>query len=224
MFTMQAWFHRGIGRWAKLEEQRLCRRTIRDVLGLYCAQLGGEDNPLLSLSPIRHCFYINYKKGSIIADWRELPFPTDTLDLLVLPHTLEITANPHAVLREAVRVLRPEGRLIIIGFNPYSLFGLSPRIPWRRHWLSIMRIKDWLRLLDMEIIGGAYGAYLPPWQWGRWQKLHWLEHAGRRWWPIGGGLFLLHAVKRRHNMRLIMTPPFSKTLKKDLVGIGAKSG
>ena len=224
MASMNAWFRQGIGRWVRVEERRHCRRIIRDIFGLYGAQLGNINNTLLALSPIRNHFVVERQSGDVVADWRELPFQTDMLDLLILPHTLEIADDPHAVLREAVRVLRPEGRLVIIGFNPYSLLGLSTKAPWRNKWLSIMRLKDWLALLNMQIVGGTYGVYQPPWRWGR--RLRWIEHAGRRWWPIFGGVFILHAIKRRHNMRLMMASPFGKQarLGKDLVSVGTERG
>ena len=49
--------------------------------------------------------------------------PENSLDLIVLPHALEFTDDPHLMLREAYRVIRPEGQIVIAGFNPFSLFG-----------------------------------------------------------------------------------------------------
>jgi ubiquinone/menaquinone biosynthesis C-methylase UbiE len=57
-------------------------------------------------------------------DFGELPFATQSLDLVVLPHVLEFAAEPHQVLREVERVLIPEGQVIICGFNPSSLWGM----------------------------------------------------------------------------------------------------
>ena len=61
---------------------------------------------------------------ALITDAAALPFPAASLDLVVLPHTLELSADPHQVLREVERVLVPEGRVVLSGFNPASLWGL----------------------------------------------------------------------------------------------------
>jgi len=144
----------------------------------------------------------------------ELPFQTESLDLIVLPHTLEVASDPHQLLREAERVLIPEGKLVVIGFNPLSLWALRRRCrsvnrfpPAGHQWISLPRIKDWLRLLNFDLGAGgasAYGAYRPPIDSERWrERLRWMDPAGRRWWPLAGGIYCLMAVKRVHHMRLI---------------------
>jgi len=87
----------------------------------------------------------------------QLAIRTDSVDAVLLPHTLEISPNPHAVLREVHRILRPDGRLIVLGFNPHSWWGIRHRVALhgfprgvRRH-ISRRRLKDWLRLLNLSI-------------------------------------------------------------------------
>ena len=219
------WFRRGIGRWVAHEEKRLCRDIITDIFGLYAVQLGGE-RATLHPSPTQHHLLINGANTDLRADGYALPFSSDALDLLIMVHTLESSDAPHAVLREAVRVLRPEGRLIIIGFNRWSLLSLSRAAPWRKNWLSVARINDWLTLLEMQPLTGDYAVFLPPWRWAlqrRW-RLRWLELAGRRWWPLAGGIFILHTVKRRQAVRLLLANTFNnKQVKKQpaLAAVGA---
>jgi SAM-dependent methyltransferase len=151
---------------------------------------------------------------AFVGSIEELPFQTESLDLLVLPHTLEVTPEPHQLLREAERVLIPEGKLVITGFNPLSLWALRRRCrsvnrfpPAGHDWISLPRMKDWLRLLNFDLGAGgasAYGGYLPPIDSERWrERLRWMDPAGRRWWPLAGGIYCLMAVKRVHHMRLI---------------------
>ena len=210
-FAGSEWLRRGFGRWVAHEERRLCRETIADVFGIYAAQLGGDGRSMLATSPVRHKVLIaRHGSGALQADWRELPLESDSLDCIVLVHALEAAADPRAVLREAVRALRPEGRLIIIGFNRWSLLSLAARAPWRGRWLSVPRVTDWLSLLEMQPLGGAYAVFLPPWRafLRRKWRMRWLEPAGRRWWPLAGGVFVLHTVKRRHSLRLILPTTF----------------
>lgn len=104
--------------------------------------------------------------GGHTEDW---PIMSDTIDAIVLPHTLEISSDPHQVLREADRSLIPDGHLVIIGFNPRSLWGVRrvlsrkrKQMPWDSQFLSMNRIKDWLRLLGFDTLHARYLFQRPP--------------------------------------------------------------
>jgi SAM-dependent methyltransferase len=149
-----------------------------------------------------------------------LPFPDSSLDLVVMPHTLELAADPHHALAEVARVLRPEGRVVIAGFNPLSLWGARQRaghwcqwvrpssgplfLPSEGEFIGYWRLRDWLRLLGMEIERGELGCYRPPLSSQRWlHRLGWMEGAGARWWPVLGAVYFVVAVKRVRGMRLV---------------------
>ncbi len=93
--------------------------------------------------------------GVVQADMEEWPLACESVDTLILPHLIEFESDPHRILGEAERVLKPEGRLIILGFNPWSLQGLlryrqrSP-VPWNAHFVGISQLMDWLNLLKFE--------------------------------------------------------------------------
>jgi SAM-dependent methyltransferase len=153
-------------------------------------------------------------------DFDALPFAAASVDLLVLPHTLELARDPHLTLREVERVLVPEGRVAIIGFNPASLWGLrqrmghtGARLGWSgRHpfmpragdFIGYWRLRDWLRLLSFEVEHGRFGCWRPPLRSAQWlARFQWLEAAGNRWWPVFGALYFILAVKRARGMRLV---------------------
>src|SRR5690606_6710659 len=111
------------------------------------------------------------KTIALLHDFNELPFDTHSLDLVVLPHVLEFAEEPHQILREVERVLIPEGRLIICGLNKTSLWGArqaverlagSDFLPGSGDFISFLRLKDWLKLLNMEVGRGYFGCYAPP--------------------------------------------------------------
>jgi SAM-dependent methyltransferase len=142
----------------------------------------------------------------LFAEFHALPFPASSLDLVVMPHTLETAADAHQTLREVERVLRPEGRLLITGFNPASLWGLARRrATWSpQDWIGYWRLRDWLRLLSFEVEGGRFGCYVPPVSRATWlERLHWMESVGDRWWPVLGGVYAVMAVKRVRGMRVV---------------------
>ncbi len=151
---------------------------------------------------------------SLRCDFEALPIASNSLDLVVLPHALELARDPHHTLREVERVLVPEGRVVIAGFNPTSLWGL-----WQRmgHWgvrsatvlpqgefIAYWRLRDWLRLLDLEVEAGCFGCYRPVVRTEQsWSRLQWMEGAGERWWPVLGAVYFVVAVKRARGMRLV---------------------
>lgn len=149
----------------------------------------------------------------IVHDFTELPFASQSLDLVVLPHVLEFAAEPHQVLREVERVLIPEGQVIICGFNPASLWGMrqfagrltgSDFLPRHGEFISMPRIKDWMKLLDLGVNRGHFGCYVPPFQKDPWlDRFSFMEKAGERWWPYLGAVYIVQAIKRVKGMRLI---------------------
>ena len=158
----------------------------------------------------------------------ELPFDSDSLDLVLIPHVLEFSEHPHEVLREVARVLRPEGNLLISGFNPRSLWGVHRVLvgregyPWQGNFSALPRIKDWLALLGFEVAGGRFAAYAPPFHTTKWlERFAFIEAAGDRWWAVSGGVYFLHAVKRVHGMRLIK-PKWNEGLVSKLLPVSPK--
>ncbi|MGI9306261.1 MAG: class I SAM-dependent methyltransferase, partial [Gammaproteobacteria bacterium] len=202
----QEWFFSGFGRQVLAQERRYCRTMAADAFGYYALQMGHSARRLLSGAPVRHSAIVGLDgECDITADWTALPFASESVDFILLAHALEASRAPHAVLREAARVLRPQGRLLIVGFNPWSLLGTPlSSLPWRGRWLSLLRVKDWLKLLDMAAAEGRFAVFMPPHESRRARRrLGWLEKAGRRWWPLGGGVYFLSAVKRTPGARLV---------------------
>ena len=150
-----------------------------------------------------------------------LPFPDTSLDLVVLPHTLELARDPHHTLREVERVLRPEGRLVITGFNPASLWGLRQRaghvwrgvglgraqplyLPRAGEFIGYWRLRDWLRLLGLEVDHARFGCWRPAFRSEAWlQRTAWMDPVAERWWPVLGAVYFVAAVKRVRGMRLV---------------------
>jgi len=158
---------------------------------------------------------------SLRCEFDLLPFESNSLDLVVLPHALELSDDPHQLLREVDRVLRPEGRLVILGLNPTSLWGLRQNLGrLRRHvlpssgeglflprageFLGYWRLRDWLRLLSFEVEQARFGCYRPPLRTEPWlARWQWMESTGERWWTVLGAVYFMVAVKRVHGMRLV---------------------
>lgn len=210
---LDRWLASPQGRYVVAWEQARLDEAVADVFGFNAIQLGMPQCDFLRANRIPLRVRAGCCDGpvEVRCDPMALPFASQSIDLIVLPHLLEFHPNPHQLLREIERVLMPEGKLIIVGFNPLSLWGVrrktlrkAAEFPWNGEYLSLLRLKDWLKLLGFEIDRGAFGCYVPPCSQESWlQRLQFLENAGDRWWGFAGGVYLLRAIKRVQGVRLI---------------------
>jgi SAM-dependent methyltransferase len=210
--TSVEWFAAPLGRYVLARELDHVDNTVSDVFGFNALQLGMPEYDYLRANrmPMR-CKVAPGGAVDLRADYLDLPVASHSVDLLVLPHVLEFSTNPHQVLREVQRVLMPEGHAVIVCFNPRSLWGMRKLFnrtknayPWHGRFIHLSRLKDWLSLLELEIIAGRTSCYLPPCAQEKWiARFGFMEHAGDRWWPIAGGVYFLHVVKRVRGMRII---------------------
>jgi SAM-dependent methyltransferase len=213
------WFASPLGAYLLEREQAYYDRVVADIFGFYAIQIGLTQFDFLRNSRIPGRIACGQgMPAQVLAEPMFLPFESQSVDLLVMPHVLEYTDHPHQVLREAERVLRPEGRLVLSGFNPRSLWGVARALkghergfPWNGHFLNMPRVKDWLALLGFELAAGSMCCYRPPINREAWLKrFRFMEPAGDRWWAMGGGVYFLQAIKRVHGMR-VLTPAWKAT-------------
>lgn len=209
---LRGWYTRYVGRTLLDMERTHLGGALTTVFGYHAIQVGcllGDD--LVALSRIPHCVVMDPDASErlctqVYAYPDALPVLTDSVDLVILPHTLEFERMPHEILREVDRVLIPEGHVAILGFNPWSLWGLWRFMrtwrartvpPWCGNFLSLTRIKDWLALLGFDIVHVKPFFFRPPLQHEpSMRRLNFMESLGERFWPRLGGAYLLVARKR----------------------------
>ncbi|MDR2924846.1 MAG: methyltransferase domain-containing protein [Azoarcus sp.] len=221
--TTFSWLRTPPGEYLLAWEQARLDAMLANIFGYNALQVGLAEVDLLRASriPLHVCASRaaqnarNDENGASISsrlavggDETALPFAGASLDLVVLAHELEFSAAPHQILREAGRVLVAEGSVVILGFNPYSLWacrrsrnGLSP---WRGRTLSAGKVRDWLTVLGFEVQMGQFGCYAPPVESSDWlNRWKWLDWVGQRCWPVCGAAWILHGIKRVHGVRRI---------------------
>jgi len=240
-----AWLHTAPGRYLLAWEQDRLDHAVNDAFGFHALQLGlpeldglranrmphrwvASDSlrvpEALRLPPPRDDMLTTQSPHDPLAlhcDFDALPFPNASVDLVVLPHALELARDPHQALREVERVLVPEGRVVLTGFNPVSLWGLCQRagrlkrgmglgrqdslyLPQAGEFIGYWRLRDWLRLLGFEVEAGRFGCWRPPLRSQAWlERYAWMDRVGERWWPVLGSVYFVVAVKRVRGMRLV---------------------
>jgi len=240
-----AWLHTAPGRYLLAWEQDRLDHAVTDAFGFHALQLGLPELDGLRANRMPHRWVASdslvvpealpapppldgllttqpaHEPIALHCEFDALPFPNASIDLVVLPHALELARDPHHTLREVERVLVPEGRVVIAGFNPASLWGLRQRagrirrgmgfgrdqslyLPRAGEFIGYWRLRDWLRLLGFEVEAGRFGCWRPPVSSDTWlERFAWMDRVGDRWWPVLGSVYFLVAVKRVRGMRLV---------------------
>ena len=229
----QQWFNSTAGQYLQLQEQALYDQAVFDLFGLNAVQMGCLQMDLLRNSRIPYkfkasdCIETSFETNLNCCD-DFLPFSEVSLDLLLLPHCLEFSPRPHQTLREAARVMMPEGHLIISGFNPLSAWGAAAKFnrliskhqtyPWRGKFIGLPRLKDWLALMGFEILSLNMCCHVPPFEHSSWQShAAFMDKLGERCCAILGGVYFIVAKKRVVGMTPIKPNWKAATLSSTLI-------
>ncbi len=206
-------------------------RVLPDLFGRHLLQIGswGVSGELLATSEMLHRAVLGTVPGlgaQALIEAERLPLPAKTVDAVLLAHVLEFARSPQSVLREVTRVLTDRGRLLVLGFNPWSVWGLRQRLglryrafPAGARFVRAGRLHDWLELLDFEVTEirrFAVGGPFPP-----------VHSDGESFTPAAliaptAGAYLLMAKKRVIPMTLLGRP--LRSIVRPLIGGAALPG
>jgi len=152
----------------KVEADKL-EACLPKLHGHYFFQYSALNVPILRASTLQHSFYTgkDVGEGQLDMDFQLLPFRDNSLDCILAHHVLDYDTSPHQCLREAARVVVPNGYLVLVGFNPWSALGMSrmmPKslLPAKGRYLSLRRVQDWLALLGFRVEQVETCQFLPP--------------------------------------------------------------
>ncbi len=215
---LSCWYQQPLGKMVHQREHELITQLLPGLFGYHLLQLGetlGTGHLVASRISHRMVMLDELNASPDTADKidgleylqghaAQLPLASDSLDVVLMSHLLEFSRDPHQVLREIERVLIPEGHLVLLCFNPWSLFGLRRLLqgwrdeaPWSGHFYTPLRLKDWLSLLGFDTVLLRHYFHRPPLQHpSTMSYLRRMETLGQRFWsPLGGG-YMLVAKKR----------------------------
>lgn len=229
IIDLHGWFQSPAGQYLLEWEREQVDHAVADIFGYHALQLGVPEldglranrmpHQWLGVDPSLLDLEVEGANVAFMTDFSALPFASSSIDMVLMPHTLEFSTDPHTTLREVARVLVPEGRVVVCGLNPLSLWGLRQRRGHVYRWLggkkplflpdcgefiSYWRLRDWLRLLGFDLELAKFGCYRPAVDQPQWmQRFAWMDRAGPRGWPMLGAAYFLVAVKRVRGMRLL---------------------
>ncbi|TNF35100.1 MAG: class I SAM-dependent methyltransferase [Gammaproteobacteria bacterium] len=193
-------------------ETRLAEPLLQAVFGLRLAYVGpGKGLGLLDASPVEYPVHVRLpgddagespRDGMAVldSDGETIPLLSEAFDAVVLYHALELSSDPHKLLREAERILRPSGFLLLVGYRRSSLLGVAHALgrfaPAKTmRLLASQRLRDWLKLLGLRLLSTDYGFYRYPWKGSGLRLMAWLERAGTLSRAPLGGICVMMARK-----------------------------
>jgi SAM-dependent methyltransferase len=201
------WLASPLGEALLAAESRNVEEALDGIFGEECVQLGlwGGAQTFLRHARTQRKALIEQTPGegiSAVGLLHRLPLANDSVDCVLLPHVLDYSDRPHAILREVDRVLTAHGHLVILGFKTGGLWGIRRLVPGAGlppgadYLVPERRLRDWLQLLDMQIHGITRYFFRWPLP-GKRRKLspRW-EARGQRWWPEFAACYMLTAQKR----------------------------
>ena len=209
---IKKWFETPLGRRLLNEETCLLQHILPRLFGYHLLQIGHVGHGcLLKSSRIMHRCVLSQTANTICQPYSSvyaladvLPIASDSIDVVVLPHVLEFEEEPHEILREVERILIPEGYLVVLGFNPISLWGIwrwlfarRDTVPWCGRFLSALRLRDWIALLGFDLKEQKTFFFGLPFQKDRFNNYtKFLEKLGEKRTFNFGAVYMVVAKKR----------------------------
>jgi SAM-dependent methyltransferase len=207
--ALENWFQSALGRSLLANQRELIASAVQNFFGVIQAEIGVSHRvPVGNPSNIAHKFFVipewsaDLPSNVLISESDELSLDTGSVDLVILHHALDFSKNPHQTLREASRVLKSTGHLVIVGFNPTSLWGVrklcnrNKQAPWNNRFISGNRLADWLNLLHFQVSDIEHHYYgLPFNKLGLLKQFLWLDNILNPKVPLGA-YYILCAQKQ----------------------------
>lgn len=210
---LQMWLRSPLGQRVYALERKLASEALAQVFGWQLLQIGlwGDDDGLIAEGRTQrrsvlawHGTRVNGRTAAIRSRTDSLAIASDSVDAVVLPHTLEYEPEPHEILREVERILSGEGHLIVLGFRPLSSWGVRHLFarngfpPGLERLIGERRLRDWLKLLGFEVVDAQ--RYLFSLPWGSSHSNSFFERSGRYLWPMFAGGYMIKARKRVYTL------------------------
>lgn len=225
------WFDSPLGRRVFALERKLLAEALSQVFGWQLLQIGewGQASQLMESARTQRRVLVTAAQSTPEQSTPEQPalairsrldslgIASDSIDAVLLPHTLEFEPSPHEVLREVARVLLADGQLIVLGFRPFSSWGLRHMLaaqgvpPGTERYLSEHRVRDWLQLLGFEVIESRRYLFTLPFGAAEPRTQRFMENAGSKLWPLFAGAYMLRARKRLYTLTPIRPRKWTRT-------------
>lgn len=163
--SLLQWYQQPLGHYIAEHEQKILADVLPSNSGFYQVQFGSPNIlPVLKANALKLFFHLSpvaeasANNTQVCSTYTQLPLRSNSIDLVFLPHILEFEHTPRLILKEAWRILAPDGYIALVGFNPWSFWGIQSffnklsGFPRLQHFYSAQKIRHWITQLGAEIM------------------------------------------------------------------------
>ncbi len=203
---IRTWFRSPPGEQVLREESAILEQLLGGMFGYHLLQVSVQQKSLYGASPVQHKIALGLTDRDgcpLVSSPEKIPLANDAVDVVLVHHLLDFADSPQLLLRELSRIVLPMGHLVIVGFNPFSLWGLmkplaslTRRPPWTGHFISPGRLMDWMNLLNFRIDRAHFCHYGLPLPLRRQTDPDYSRGLSRKTnWPLGA-VYIIVARKQ----------------------------
>lgn len=221
-----SWYRQMPGLMLLTDEKAWLDRIFENERGNVLLQLGGPfDNRLTESARaakvifVGSCIRTAHSKPVIQADADALPIDSDSIDLVLVMHVLESSKKAAQVLQEAHRVVKPNGKIIVLGLNRFGVWNACRFLtrkhffPFKEKCFSLGKVGRVLRALDCDITIRQTFCFRPPFSTAaRAKRWLFLETLGQFFFPYFGSVFMLVAIKDVEGMTPLIDESWAKKM------------
>lgn len=218
----EQWFQTALGRTLLADQRSRIDALTQRIFGYQQLELPVSHRlPMGNSTSLGHKMMMvpqwqpDLPENTLVSLSHELAVCHDSIDLAILHHTLDFAASPHQALREASQAVKSSGYLLVIGFNPVSLWGARKLLsrkksaPWNGRFISGQRVEDWLSVLDFEVSNSSCHFYRPPFEsYGLLERFSFMDKLDKRDTPMGAYYMIL--AKKQVGCSMVIKPRWQK--------------
>jgi len=221
-YAYEQWFQTALGRKLLADQRSKIDDVTRRIFGYQQLELPVSHRlPMGNATSLGHKMMVvpqyqpDMPENTLISLSHELAVRHDSIDLAILHHALDFAASHHQALREASQAVKSSGYLLIVGFNPISLWGVRKLLsrkktaPWNGRFISGQRIEDWLSVLDFEVSNSSCHFYRPPFEsHSVLERFSFMDKLDKRDTPMGAYYMIL--AKKQVGCSISVKPSWKK--------------
>lgn len=164
-------------KWYRKPINQPIKKLLNDSIPTLKKHISGNNTLFVGLSEFKKKFespkYLSFiaidqiSSSDYLTESKRLPFEDNSHDVIIIIHALDYTDNPYELVREIDRIATDDAKVILVGFNKFSLWGLikplmnKTMMPWILNFHSLYSVREWFKILGYEASYKDTSGFLP---------------------------------------------------------------
>lgn len=169
-----------------------------------------QNNPFLRVFYLGEQPRIGLKKPYICAKFDAMPVRSASMDVVLALHALERVKNMNKVVADMHRLLKPEGLLVVTGFQRFGLWRLwhyffgQKLFPRHTHFYSVDHVVNLLESQGFTVMQQQTACFQLP----SFKQKRFVETIGQLLLPYCGAVYMITAIKKERGVTPLFEPLF----------------